>query len=224
MSTLRTSMALCFMYDNNGALLQKSHAMLLRLQISARVHSSGNGRRHVSLPRPDLGRKPTAFLRHELRRVWRFSSAGDVGVPQKTGFHVHCLGNRGKRCEPSGKKILVGTQSGILCLERRGFVENDRVFQATRQQSLNYGCIVENKSTHEVTHYVEKPETFVSTSINCGIYLFAPEIFQHIGVAFQKNQEEIRWTDFSKLQMKQVRFVSVKAERPLSSRDCHVIT
>ena len=64
--------------------------------------------------------------------------------------------------------------------------------QATRQQSLNYGCIVENKDTHEVTHYVEKPETFVSTSINCGIYLFSPNIFQHIGVAFQKNQEEIR--------------------------------
>lgn len=63
--------------------------------------------------------------------------------------------------------------------------------EATRQQSLNYGCMVENKVTHELTHYVEKPETFVSSIINCGIYLFSPEIFKDIAVAFQKNQEEI---------------------------------
>ncbi|XP_025080553.1 mannose-1-phosphate guanyltransferase alpha-A-like isoform X2 [Pomacea canaliculata] len=62
--------------------------------------------------------------------------------------------------------------------------------EATRQQSLMYGCIVENKDTHEVLHYVEKPETFISTTINCGIYLFTPEIFQPLEVAFKKNLEE----------------------------------
>uniref|UniRef100_A0A7N4UZ51 GDP-mannose pyrophosphorylase A n=1 Tax=Sarcophilus harrisii TaxID=9305 RepID=A0A7N4UZ51_SARHA len=46
---------------------------------------------------------------------------------------------------------------------------------ANRTQSLNYGCIVENPETHEVLHYVEKPSTFVSDIINCGIYLFSPE-------------------------------------------------
>ncbi|XP_076858280.1 mannose-1-phosphate guanylyltransferase regulatory subunit alpha-A isoform X4 [Brachyhypopomus gauderio] len=61
---------------------------------------------------------------------------------------------------------------------------------ANRKQSLNYGCIVENDQTSEVLHYVEKPSTFVSDIINCGIYLFTPDIFQHIGAVFQKNQQE----------------------------------
>ncbi|XP_072031264.1 mannose-1-phosphate guanylyltransferase regulatory subunit alpha-A-like isoform X2 [Amphiura filiformis] len=63
--------------------------------------------------------------------------------------------------------------------------------EATRKQSVNYGCLVENADTHEVMHYVEKPETFVSTIINCGLYLLAPEIFKHIANVFQKNQSEI---------------------------------
>ncbi|XP_063951956.1 mannose-1-phosphate guanyltransferase alpha-A-like isoform X1 [Lytechinus pictus] len=63
--------------------------------------------------------------------------------------------------------------------------------EATRDQSLSYGCLVENENTHEVMHYVEKPQTFVSTVINCGLYVFPPEIFQHIGKAFQQNQDEV---------------------------------
>ncbi|XP_062861619.1 mannose-1-phosphate guanyltransferase alpha-A isoform X2 [Trichomycterus rosablanca] len=62
---------------------------------------------------------------------------------------------------------------------------------ANRKQSLNYGCIVENEQTSEVLHYVEKPSTFVSDIINCGIYLFTPEIFKHIGDVFQKNQQDL---------------------------------
>uniref|UniRef100_A0A8D0HKT8 GDP-mannose pyrophosphorylase A n=1 Tax=Sphenodon punctatus TaxID=8508 RepID=A0A8D0HKT8_SPHPU len=62
---------------------------------------------------------------------------------------------------------------------------------ANRKQSLNYGCIVANAETHEVLHYVEKPSTFVSELINCGIYLFTPAIFQHIGGVFQRNQREL---------------------------------
>uniref|UniRef100_A0A673HM24 Mannose-1-phosphate guanyltransferase alpha-B-like n=1 Tax=Sinocyclocheilus rhinocerous TaxID=307959 RepID=A0A673HM24_9TELE len=60
---------------------------------------------------------------------------------------------------------------------------------ANRTQSLNYGCIVENHETNEVLHFVEKPSTFVSDIINCGIYLFTPDIFGHIGKVFQKNQQ-----------------------------------
>ncbi|XP_039613324.1 mannose-1-phosphate guanyltransferase alpha-A isoform X2 [Polypterus senegalus] len=62
---------------------------------------------------------------------------------------------------------------------------------ANRKQSLNYGCIVENQDTNEVLHYVEKPSTFVSDIINCGIYLFTPEIFHHIGLVFQKHQQDL---------------------------------
>ncbi|XP_063145025.1 mannose-1-phosphate guanyltransferase alpha isoform X2 [Candoia aspera] len=42
-----------------------------------------------------------------------------------------------------------------------------------------------------VLHYVEKPSTFVSELINCGIYLFTPAIFHHIGEVFQRNQQEL---------------------------------
>ena len=58
--------------------------------------------------------------------------------------------------------------------------------EATRQQSLNYGCVVEDKvpatwwrgtwllgltsssspqDTHAVLHYVEKPSTYISSTI-----------------------------------------------------------
>ncbi|KAJ8944938.1 hypothetical protein NQ318_013086 [Aromia moschata] len=62
--------------------------------------------------------------------------------------------------------------------------------EATRQQSLNYGCIVTNKETQEITHYVEKPSSYVSTLISCGIYVFSLDIFQVIGEAFNAKQQE----------------------------------
>ncbi|KAF6016399.1 hypothetical protein EB796_025283 [Bugula neritina] len=64
--------------------------------------------------------------------------------------------------------------------------------EATRQQSLNYGCIVSKKETGEVLHYVEKPETFVSATINCGVYLFSMHIFQHLFKAFESNQNNTK--------------------------------
>lgn len=60
--------------------------------------------------------------------------------------------------------------------------------EATRQESLNYGCIVENKETHEIIHYVEKPSTFISTDINCGVYLCSLDIFQHMATVFKQKQ------------------------------------
>lgn len=62
--------------------------------------------------------------------------------------------------------------------------------EATRQQSLNFGCMVTNKTTNEVTHYVEKPSSYVSTLINCGIYVFSLKIFNIIGETFNVKQEE----------------------------------
>ncbi|CAH1996699.1 unnamed protein product [Acanthoscelides obtectus] len=63
--------------------------------------------------------------------------------------------------------------------------------EATRQQSLNYGCIVVNKETMEVTHYVEKPSSYVSSLINCGIYVFSLEIFQTLEEMFNRKQQKI---------------------------------
>lgn len=64
--------------------------------------------------------------------------------------------------------------------------------EATKQQSLHYGCMVTNKTTLEVTHYVEKPSSYVSTLINCGIYVFSLDVFQAIGEAFNAKQQEYR--------------------------------
>uniref|UniRef100_A0A8C4PX38 GDP-mannose pyrophosphorylase Ab n=1 Tax=Eptatretus burgeri TaxID=7764 RepID=A0A8C4PX38_EPTBU len=62
---------------------------------------------------------------------------------------------------------------------------------ANRKQSLNYGCIVANAHSKEVLHYVEKPSTFVSELINCGVYLFTPKIFEDIATVFHNNQQEL---------------------------------
>ena len=59
--------------------------------------------------------------------------------------------------------------------------------EATESQSVKYGCIVEDSGTHEVLHYVEKPETYVSTLINCGIYLFGCDLFDFIREQLDNN-------------------------------------
>ncbi|XP_044744576.1 mannose-1-phosphate guanyltransferase alpha-A [Coccinella septempunctata] len=63
--------------------------------------------------------------------------------------------------------------------------------EATRQQSLNFGCMVIDKKTNEVTHYVEKPSSYVSSFINCGIYIFSLDIFQIIGEVFSSKQNDV---------------------------------
>ena len=60
--------------------------------------------------------------------------------------------------------------------------------EATRQQSLNYGCVVVDKETHAMRHYVEKPSSYISTLVNCGVYIFGPTIFKHLAASFEKRQ------------------------------------
>ncbi|KAE9555290.1 hypothetical protein FO519_001541 [Halicephalobus sp. NKZ332] len=48
--------------------------------------------------------------------------------------------------------------------------------EATRDQSINFGCVVVDLQG-KVLHYVDKPTTFVSTHISCGIYLMKPTLF-----------------------------------------------
>lgn len=62
--------------------------------------------------------------------------------------------------------------------------------EATRQQSSHYGCIVRDKQNSQITHYVEKPSTFVSNLINCGVYICSLEIFQIMASIFNRKQQE----------------------------------
>ena len=62
--------------------------------------------------------------------------------------------------------------------------------EATRGQSLNYGCVVEDRETHKILHYVEKPTSYVSSLINCGVYIFSSGIFQVLADRYRQNQTE----------------------------------
>ncbi|CAH2057283.1 unnamed protein product, partial [Iphiclides podalirius] len=61
--------------------------------------------------------------------------------------------------------------------------------EATRQQSVYYGCMVREATTKAVTHYVEKPNTYVSTLINCGVYVCSLQVFHTMAEAFQRKQD-----------------------------------
>ncbi|KAL2623692.1 hypothetical protein R1flu_003897 [Riccia fluitans] len=43
-----------------------------------------------------------------------------------------------------------------------------------------FGELVADPHSGELLHYAEKPETFVSDHINCGVYMFTPDIFKAI--------------------------------------------
>jgi len=64
--------------------------------------------------------------------------------------------------------------------------------EATKQQSVNYGCMVEDKDTGALLHYVEKPSSYVSTLINCGVYVFSTQIFGMLQTVFTGRQESSR--------------------------------
>ena len=79
-----------------------------------------------------------------------------------------------------------------MCSHLKDCVVTMMATEATRQQSLNYGCVVEDPADHTVLHYVEKPETHVSTSINCGVYIFNKEVFPMLKEVFKKKQASVQ--------------------------------
>eukprot|EP00270_Netrium_digitus_P019450 TRINITY_DN766_c0_g1_i2.p1 TRINITY_DN766_c0_g1~~TRINITY_DN766_c0_g1_i2.p1 ORF type:complete len:412 (-),score=117.95 TRINITY_DN766_c0_g1_i2:223-1458(-) len=52
-----------------------------------------------------------------------------------------------------------------------------------------YGELVADAQTNELLHYAEKPETFVSDKINCGVYVFSPELFDVLKEALGSRSE-----------------------------------
>ncbi|GFS45066.1 ADP-glucose pyrophosphorylase family protein [Actinidia rufa] len=48
------------------------------------------------------------------------------------------------------------------------------------ESANSYGALVADPITNELLHYTEKPETFVSDLVNCGVYVFTPGIFSAI--------------------------------------------
>ncbi|CAK9139186.1 unnamed protein product [Ilex paraguariensis] len=52
--------------------------------------------------------------------------------------------------------------------------------KVSAESAYQFGELVADPITKELLHYTEKPETFVSDLINCGVYVFTPEIFNAI--------------------------------------------
>lgn len=55
--------------------------------------------------------------------------------------------------------------------------------KVSKEMSTKFGSIVTNPDTFQALHYVEKPESFLSTTINTGVYLFDKSIFEEIKAA-----------------------------------------
>ncbi|KAF3786240.1 Mannose-1-phosphate guanyltransferase alpha [Nymphaea thermarum] len=54
------------------------------------------------------------------------------------------------------------------------------VIKVFPESASEFGELVADPETNELLHYTEKPETFVSDLINCGVYIFTTEIFSVI--------------------------------------------
>jgi mannose-1-phosphate guanylyltransferase len=63
------------------------------------------------------------------------------------------------------------------------------VKKVSKEVASEFGELVADPKTGELLHYAEKPETFVSDFINCGVYIFTPEIFNAIRDVASSRQE-----------------------------------
>lgn len=82
-----------------------------------------------------------------------------------------------------------------------------------------YGCVVVEEGTAQVKHFVEKPESFVSDLISCGIYLFDLEIFNDMSEATKRRQayEDDHCIDISQFEHK----VSLAASNAAMNRSAN---
>ncbi|XP_073023587.1 uncharacterized protein [Primulina eburnea] len=71
--------------------------------------------------------------------------------------------------------------------KRYGGIGTILVIKVSPESASQFGELVADSDTNELLHYTEKPETFVSDRINCGVYIFTPDIFVAIqGVSTQR--------------------------------------
>lgn len=63
--------------------------------------------------------------------------------------------------------------------------------KVSKEDASNFGCLVEEPSTGRVLHYVDKPSSYLSNIISCGIYIFDASIFDEIKKAYERRLEEV---------------------------------
>ncbi|XP_065877819.1 uncharacterized protein [Euphorbia lathyris] len=65
------------------------------------------------------------------------------------------------------------------------------VIKVSAESANQFGELIADPISKELLHYIEKPETFVSDLINCGVYVFNPKIFTAIeGVTTNREGRE----------------------------------
>eukprot|EP01094_Clydonella_sp_ATCC50884_P027187 TRINITY_DN7701_c0_g1_i1.p1 TRINITY_DN7701_c0_g1~~TRINITY_DN7701_c0_g1_i1.p1 ORF type:complete len:435 (+),score=124.59 TRINITY_DN7701_c0_g1_i1:74-1306(+) len=112
-----------------------------------------------------------------------------------TGGGLHKFRNEIKKGLPDDGTVLV-IHGDVLCTfplanllsfhRSHGKTASILGQRRSADETQNYGCIVHDEETNEVLHYAEKPETFVSDVVNCGIYAFSPGLFDVLADAALK--------------------------------------
>ncbi|PRP81388.1 mannose-1-phosphate guanylyltransferase [Planoprotostelium fungivorum] len=83
-------------------------------------------------------------------------------------------------------------------------------------QAHRYGCIVVHPESHEVIHYAEKPETFISDIINCGVYLFSTTSFFDLVEKVRQNSKREPGSDPNSFQLEQDLFMPVSHNKAIN--------
>lgn len=119
--------------------------------------------------------QPSAFF------VINGDVCGDFKLADMLEFHQSCVDVAGKAHE--------STENGGC--DSSGAVVTMLATEATPAQSMNYGCVAVAGDSQPVRalHYVEKPETFVSSLINAGVYVCSLGVLQWMASAYRQRQQ-----------------------------------
>lgn len=86
---------------------------------------------------------------------------------------------------------------------RYGGIGTMLVIKVSAESANQFGELIADPVTNELLHYTEKPETFVSDLINCGVYVFTPDIFDAISSVSTQRKDRanlMRVSSFGSLQ------------------------
>jgi mannose-1-phosphate guanylyltransferase len=89
------------------------------------------------------------------------------------------------------------------------------LLKVPRDTATRYGCIVADPQTAEVLHYTEKPQTFVSDLISCGVYLFSPMIFKDMEKAVAIHHQHFSSADVEEYHPDSLNPDSVRLEQDI---------
>lgn len=86
------------------------------------------------------------------------------------------------------------------------------VKKVSAESASEFGELVADSETGELLHYAEKPETFVSEWINCGVYIFTPQIFLAIQDVASQRKDHASLRRVSSFEALQITTKSVQSD------------